>query len=55
MTKMQTKDKYMKLMNGMEVIESRYCITVKYFYCFFLLFLFEVLSPKREIMQLYSA
>lgn len=24
MTKIQTKDKYMKLMNGMEIIESRY-------------------------------
>lgn len=28
MTKIQNKDKYMKLMNGVEIIESRYCDAV---------------------------
>lgn len=49
MTKTQNKDKYMKLMNGVEIIESRYCnafihpplILFSCQLCIFLLFYWE--------------
>lgn len=59
MTKIQNKDKYMKLMNGMEIIESRYYISAQPLDIYpssssppsQAAFLWLLLSRRREIKQ----